>query len=202
MAADLTIVNLSLANLGQNVLTQTELTANGKPSAVAANLWWDPCFKEVMGANNWSFATVTASLAALDIEDFEWDYVYSYPAVTLAMSSMWTVYNDATVNSKDSQEFCVKYVPTLGVTAIFSNLQYACAEYTYKVTDTSLWTSNFITAFSYRLAAAMAISITGAGDKGVAAGQTYNSLISDAKRLSFSEKKKTESVANKYIDCR
>ncbi len=200
----LQIINLSLVNLGQNVITQAQLTANAHPSAIAANLWWEPCRDEVLGANNWSFATVTLALTALDITDLEWEYVYSYPAVTLAVSSMWNVYNEATFDKKDAQEFTVKYIPTLAVTAIFTNLDYAYAEYTYKVTDTTLWTNQFVMAFSYRLSAAMANSITGASQLGIAASQMYTNLISDAKRLSFSEKPKKDSSQNdcKYIKAR
>lgn len=198
----LQIINLSLVNLGQNVITQALLTANVHPSAIAANLWYEPCRDEVLGANNWSFATVTQTLTALAITDSQWDFVYAYPTVSLCASSMWKVFNDATIDTSDQQEFTVKYVPTLGVTAIFSDLATAYAEYTYKVTDTTLWTNEFIMAFSYRLSAAMAKSITGASDNGVLASQTYNNLISEAKRLSFSEKKKKPDEDCKYINVR
>ena len=199
---ELGIINLSLVNLGQNVITQAQLTANAHPSAVAANLWFEPCRDEVLGANDWSFATVTQSLTALDIEDVKWDYVYSSPAVTLAASSMWSVYNDATVTIKDQQEFTVRYIPTLGVTAIFTDLPNAIAEYTYKVSDTTLWTNEFVMAFTYRLAAAMALTITGAKDKGLEAMQIFNGMISDAKRLSFYEKPKKDEKSCGYVDCR
>lgn len=199
---NLQIINLSLVNLGQNVITQAQLTANAHPSAVAANLWWEPCRDEVLGANNWSFATVTQVLTALDITDSQWDYVYSYPAVTLAVSSMWKVFNDGTAATSDEQEFTVKYIPTLGVTAIFTDLDDAYAEYTYKVTDTTLWTNEFNMAFSYRLSAAMAKMITGASDLGTAAMAIYNGLISEAKRLSFSEKPKKPEENCGYINTR
>lgn len=198
----LQVINLSLVNLGQNVITQAQLTANALPSAVAANLWWEPCRDEVLGANNWSFATVTLSLTALDINDVKWDYCYAYPTVSLCASSMWNVYNDATSTTKDQQEFTVRYIPTLGVTAIFSDLDSAIAEYTYKVTDTTLWTNEFIMAFSYRLSAAMAMSLTGAKDKGIEAMQLFNGLISEAKRLSFSEKPKKNDEDCGYINAR
>lgn len=198
----LQIINLSLVNLGQNVITQAQLTADAHPSAVAANLWYEPCRDEVLGANNWSFATVTQTLSALDIDDYKWDYVYSSPAVTLAVSTIWNVFNESTADIKDAQEFERRYIPTLGVTAIFSDLEDACAEFTYKVTDTTLWTTEFIMAFSYRLASAMAKSITGAGENGIAAGQIYNSLISEAKRLSFSEKPKKDGEDCSYINAR
>lgn len=196
----LQLINLSLVNLGQNVITQAQLTANAHPSAVAANLWWEPCRDEVLGSNNWSFATVTATLSALDIDDARWDYVYSYPVS--AVSSMWYVYNDATASIRDQQEFTVRYIPTLGVSAIFSDLDEAKVEYTYKVTDTTMWSPQFIMAFTYRLAAAMAMSITGAGDKGLQAAQTFNGLIAEAKRLSFYEKPKKPDEDCKYINAR
>lgn len=191
------IINLSLVNLGQNVITQAQLTANAHPSAVAANLWWEPCRDEVLGSNNWSFATVTEALSALSIDDDKWAYCYSYP--TLAVSSMWSIFNSCTAYTKDLQEFTVRCIPTLGISAIFSDLDGARAEYTYKVTDTTKWSNEFNMAFSYRLSAAMAISLTGAAEKGLQAGQTYNSLIGEAKRLSSSEKPKVPAEDCKYI---
>ncbi len=196
----LQIINLSLNVLGQNTITQAQLDANAHPSAVAANLWWAPCRDEVQGANNWSFATVTESLTAYNKDDSQWDFVYAYP--TMAVSTMWRVFNEGTASTADSQKFTVKNIPTLGVSAIFTDLQYAIAEYTYKITDTSLWTNNFNMAFVYRLAAAMAITITGSGDKGIAASQAYNNLLSEAKRLSFSEKNSKPDDSNSYIAAR
>jgi glycyl-tRNA synthetase alpha subunit len=198
----LQIINLSLSTLGQATISQAQLTADAHPSAVAANDWYEPCRDEVLGANNWSFATVTQALTALDVDDIKWEYCYSYPDVTLAVSTMWHVYNEATANTKDQQEFTVKYIPTLAVTAIYTDLEDAYAEYTYKVTDTTLWTTQFVMALVYRLASAMAVTLTGAKDKGIEAGQLYNVMISDAKRLSFSEKPKKEEMECKYIEAR
>lgn len=194
------IVNLSLNILGQNTITSAQLTADAHPSAVAANIWWTPCRDEVLGSSNWSFATVTESLVAYDIDDSEWDFVYQYP--TLTVSSIWRIWNDGSIGNSDKQEFTVKHIPTLGVSAVYTDLEDAYVEYTYQVTDTSLWSTQFVMAFAYRLAAAMAISLTGAKDKGIEAAATYNGLISEAKRLGFSEKKKRPDSQSAYIDAR
>lgn len=196
----LDIVNLSLVNLGQNVITQAQLDANVHPSAVVANLFWQPCRDEALGDSNWSFATVTQTLSALNISDSEWNFCYAYP--TLTVSSMWNVFNDSTVEEKNAQEYAIKYIPTLTVSAIFSNLDVAIAEYTYKVTTTTIWSVKFCIALSYKLSAAMAMSLTGDKDKSTTAGLIYNSLIGDAKRLSFSEKPKTNQTPSAYINAR
>lgn len=194
------IVNLALSHLGQGTITSAQLTADVHPSAVQANIFWVPCRDEVLGESNWPFATVTLALSSLDIDDYEWDYVYSYP--TLAVSTMWNIFNEATLNTKDDQEYAVKHVPTLGVSAIFCDLEDAIAEYTYKVTDTSLWSTKFVMAFSYRLAASMAKSLTGDNQLGVTMTQLYNSILGEAKRLNNSENRKKPDHANKYIDAR
>lgn len=197
----LQIVNLALAHLGQLAITQSELDNNSNPTAIAANAFWVPCRDEVLGESDWPFATVTQSLSALDnLSDSEWDFIYSYP--TLTVSSIWNVFNDATIDDKAKQEFTVKFVIATGSLAIYSNLDDAIAEYTYKVTDPSIWSNKFVMAFSYRLAASMAIPVAGDAAKGLELRDIYNAILSEAKRLESSEKIKVPPQGSKYIDAR
>lgn len=201
MAADLTIVNLALSRFGQAKLTQTELTADVHPSAVAANTFWTSCLNEVMGETDWSFATVTLGLSSLgEDQTGEWDFIYSRP--TLSVSTIFNVFNTATTDTKTEQEFEVKHIPTLGISAIYTDLDEAIAEYTFLVTNTSLWSAKFVTAFSYRLAAEMCVTVTGDAAKAINLMNVYSAFISEAKRLAQSEKKKSEEESSRYRNSR
>lgn len=196
----LQIVNLALGNLGMPAITQAQLTASVHPSAVAANLYWEPCRDEVLGEHNWSFATSTLGLSAISTTDSVWEYVYSYP--TLAVGSVWAVYNDGTTEDRDEQEFEVKYYATTGVRAIYSNLDSAYAEFTYKVTDPEIWSTNFSLAFSYRLASSMALPLMGDASIGLKMMDIYNGMIQEAKRIGGREKVKKPNQPSSYIDAR
>lgn len=201
MAADLTTVNLALSRFGQAKITQAQLNADVHPSAVAANTFFDSCRDEVLGESNWPFATVTMALSSLgEDQTGEWVYIYSYP--TLAMSSIFNCFNLATVDSKSEQEFEVKHIPTLGVSAIYTDLDDAIAEYTYQVTNTALWSKKFITALSYRLAAELCMTITGDAKKSLELMSIYNAFLGEAKRLGNSEKRKVVKETSRYGDSR
>lgn len=201
MAADLTIVNLALSRFGQSKITQALLTADVHPSAVAANTFYDADRDEVLGESDWPFATVTLGLSSLgEDQTGEWAYLYSRP--TLAVSSIFNVFNSATTDTKTEQEFEVRHVPTLGASVIYSDLSEAIAEYTYPVTTTSLYSHKFKTAFSYRLAVDLCMAITGDAKKTGDLLQFYNMLISEAKRLGHTEKRKVDDQKSRYADSR
>lgn len=196
----LEIINLALAHLGYGKITQSQLDADGIPQAQYANIFWEPCANDVLGEHDWSFATATQSLSSLDINDAKWDYCYTYP--TLSVSAVWSVYNEATVDKQDEQDFERRHVPTLGLSVIFSNNDEAIAKYTYSVTDPELWDNKFVMAFSYRLAASMAIAIGADEQKSIAMSNLYNSILPEAKRLNSSEKIRVPNKPQKYIDSR
>lgn len=201
MAADLTIVNLALSRFSQAKITQALLTADVHPSAVAANTFWSTCLNEVLGESDWPFATVTLGLSSLgEDQTGEWSYIYSRP--TLSVSAVFNVFNTATTDTKTEQEFEVRHIPSLGVSVIYTDLEQAIGEYTYLVTNTSLWSSKFITAFSYRLAAEICIPVTGDANKAINLMNIYNVFISDAKRLGHTEKRKSTEGSSEYINAR
>lgn len=196
----LQVINLALAHMGNKAITQAQLTAGVVPEAVAANTFWEPCRDEVLGESRWSFATATMALSAIDTTDPLWDYIYSYP--TTSVGSIWAVYDDYTVKEKEEQEFEVKYYTTTGVRAIYTNLDDAYAEYTYKVTDPAVWSDKFAMAFSYRLASSMSMYLTGDAQKGMQLMEIYNGILGEAKRIGNSEKVKVPPQTSKYQDAR
>src|SRR5215510_4082152 len=59
---DLTTVNTALLLLGENALTQTQLTTQSLATAqIMANLW-TPTLDEALQSHNWNFATVRAGI--------------------------------------------------------------------------------------------------------------------------------------------
>lgn len=91
---------------------------------------------------------------------------------------------------------------TWNTKVILTNLEEAYAEYTYLVTDTTLWDSKFVMALSYRMAASMAHILLGDATKGEKLMGVYNLVLQEAKRISFSEKRKKPIQTSGYQNSR
>ena len=197
----LQIINLALVHQGSATLTQSALDNLSDPASLAANVLWEPCRDEVLGSARWSFATVTQTLSVIDnIIDAEYDYVYTHP--TLSVGAIWCVFNEGSVDTKEDNEFELRYAPTLTLSVIYTNEADAIAEYTYKVTSPAVWSDSFNMAFSYLLASRMCAATTGDVDKSLKLGQIYSSLISDSKRIGASEKRKKPKETSNYLNAR
>lgn len=193
MVSQVQIINRALAHLGMNPITNIQ---SDTPSAIVANQFWEQCRDDVFSEHRWPFANVQVNLALVTDEISGWEFVYGYPA---KCARLFNVFNEGTISEKDIQEFEVVYISSSNKRVVCTNLDEAIGEYTYKVSDTSIWDSKFITAFSYRLASEMAHSLIGDVDKGLKLMQIYNAFISDAKRLSYQEKiKKPTRVSSAY----
>jgi hypothetical protein len=188
----LDIVNLALNHLGMRSLSN--LTGSD-PSTTAANVYWEPCRDDVLRESSWPFANVVEALDMVtttlswSVTDNipDWSYAYEYPANAM---NIWNVFDEATIDNKQEQNYQVRYDPTLGEKIILSDLYDPWGEYTYKITEPSKWDSKFVMAFSYRLAATMAHQLTGDASLGLKMMDLYNVILSEAKRLGHSEKVK------------
>jgi len=227
MSSKVQIANLALQQLGMNPISA--LTDNQNPTVRAINHAFDPTRDALFGEHRWPFATTIGVLAELTTTEVEndggflvegflstpflsvgrtpdpdslvagWLYVYAYPSKA---ATVWAVFNEATAEEKDTQEFDTVFLPGPNKRAIVSNLEEAYCEYTYKVQDTSIWSSTFIVAFSFRLAAMMAHTLLGDVQKGLKLMEISNAYVNEAKRVSWSEKVKKPSQVSGYQNCR
>lgn len=188
MTADLTICNMALGHLGEQALTQAQLTANTVPSAKACNTFFTPTILDLFREHKWPFADAQLSLNASSVDVTPWAAVYDYPTQNCA--AVWSVYDESTADKKDEQDFEIKYDPTTGAKVICSNLEEALADYTHIVTDTSLWDSKFVFAASYRLASVMASTLGVDANKALGFFQLSSAMIGSAKRIGSVEQKK------------
>lgn len=190
------IVNMALTHLGMKGITALTET---NPSAVAANNYYDPCRDDVLAESAWPFALTQEALVATTDTVLGWSYVYAYPPKAMGL---WWVFDEGTVGQKNEQEFETKYIISGNKRVVCSNLSPAYAEYTYKVEDTTLYHPKFVIALSYRLAAAMAHTLTGGPDLGIKMTELYNMILSEAKRLSNYEKMKKPTQTSSSVNSR
>lgn len=202
------IANLTLSHLGQKPLTTdiaTDVAANN-PSAVAINTHWGPVRNDLFREFKWPFANVIQPMqiqTGVNQDMYpEWLYFYVY---TANAATVWYVFDSATVEEKEEQAYEVVYNPTLNKRVIccnVTNTSSAFNEYTYNVTDTTLWDTKFVIAFSYRLASAIAKTLTGDGAIGEKLMLISNGIISEAKRIASHEKKKKPKQSQSTINAR
>jgi hypothetical protein len=151
----------------------------------------------INGAQYYSCNTAHTASAAFTTDIAYWDdasplyagkwlYAYSYPSNCIAM---WHVYNSGTPDKDNGEQFRVLYDSVHTAKVILTDCELALGEYTFDVTDTTMFDANFVTAFALRLAFDMAPNLT--GDDNVAAGmlKLFNIAISEAERMSSYEAK-------------
>lgn len=196
MSSKIEICNLTLRHFGMKRITSL---TDGNPSANILNDFFDVSRDDVYREFMWPFASVQKLLATATEEIVGWNYVYAYP---IQAATIWNVYNESTVKNKEEQDFEVMYSPDNNRKIICSNLSVAYADITYKISDTTLFDPKFVMALSYKLAAMTAHDLTGDIEKGQVMLEAYQGVISEAKRISYIERKKKITLTSSQIEAR
>lgn len=181
-APGLDIINLALRNVAQQKITQVQLDANSTPQTQAALDCWAFALKETLVGYDWGFARVEEALtviAAATFEPVNYEYAYVRPASCLAIRR---IFNASTSEKTISEKYAEMYDVTNALVRIVTDIEDAYIRYTYYLTDTTLYSSYFNTAFSHRLSAAIVVALN--GDEETAKGQIaiFNTVISEAHR--------------------
>jgi hypothetical protein len=195
--SDISICNLALAHLGQKPITSlTEATE----SARALNRIYEISRDVVLRAKDWKFATVKAALVEVSDEDVPgWVYVYAYPSKCLCVRK---IFDD--IESKDPQklEYEVMYIPSIGQKVICCDSEDAYIEYTYQLSDSTIFDVSLINAFSFLLAAQVGKPLTGNDDIAKLMLQIYGNMVSDAGRVNDGEKYIKPAQTSSFEDSR
>lgn len=200
MSTKLEIFNMALAHLGMKSVASTTGT---DPSTVAANAFYQPSLDDLFREARLPFCTLLAELTTSTATVVGYDYVYEYPTNA---ATVWSVFDEGTVDRREQQEFEVMLAlvgtASTETKVVCSNLADAYGEYTYKVTDTSLFDPKFTLAFSYRLASNMAHTLIGDVEKGLKLLEISNAILSEAKRINSVEKIKKPIQESGYVNSR
>jgi hypothetical protein len=153
---------------------------------------WDSSRKESLRGHDWSFGTVVAVLATSSYATVttagmyagDYLYAYQYPSNCLAM---WHVYNENLKDKSVGEDFRELYDPTNSQRVIVSNTPDALGEYTFDVTDPQFYDANFVTVLSYRLAADLAMPLTGDPNLAITMMKVFTEMMNDAERMSSYE---------------
>ena len=203
--ATLDICNLALGHLKCRKISSL---SENSVEAVECNLYYEPSRREALKGHDWDFALVVKLIGLSstyptqgpnNLYAARWTYAYVAPANAVAV---WHIYNEQTKNKTVGEDFRQIYDDTNNQIIVLTNCADAYAEYTFDLSDTTLFSPDFVMAVSYILAGKMAPGLT--GDDAIAEGWLKKGLVamSEAERMSSYESQTTETKSSSYEDSR
>lgn len=183
------ICNKAIGILGAKPIAALTEQSN---NAIRLNAVYDTVRDSVLRAHAWGFATMIESLAQISGETVAgWTYLYAKPSQCVKINKVFT---DDSATNPNPTEFEEMRSPVSGVGAVACNDSPAYIKYTFRVDDPTLYSSDFIECFAYKLAGETAYLITGNADFGRAVDAIYDKKVSEAKRNDASGKNVDPSV--------
>lgn len=193
------ICNMALSHLGvgKEIASLTEASQE----AAACNRFYEQTLDEMLRVFNWGFATkiIAAELVEQDPNE-EWTFAYRYPTDCLNVRRVLSG------SRNDHRQSRVPYKISSSDEGglIFTDLEEAEIEYTFRQTNPQYYTPGFTMAFSYLLAARIAPRVTG-GDPfklQQAALQMYDMTLSQEKARTANEEQPDEVQESEFIRAR
>jgi len=195
MATKTNICNMAIAHLGTskaigNIDTDTSV------EGITCKLFYDEARKATLKDFPWDFATKEAALGLVEeLDDQEWDYSYRYPSDCIQMRRIKSGIRN------DHRQSIVPYKLIRDNTGllIYSDEENAEAEYTEDIDAASFFPSDFVLAFSYRLAYFLAPTLA-RGDTGLKREmiQYYKMEIAQAQANALNEEKLDEEPGSEF----
>jgi len=188
------IINLALARIG---VASIERLDEASEAARQTRAFYDHVRRTVLRKYPWSFACRRVELALLPQSPDAYTFAYRQPTDALYVRRL---YEKGSKEPWDKKHY--KCTSDKEGRVIFTNIEYAEAEYTADITDTSMFDDGFIEALSWKLAAEVAFSLTGKQDIATNAIQGYNAYFQEAAGEDAAEDMEPEEYVNRLAMAR
>lgn len=210
MASEVQICNLALSRVGARRISS--LGENTKEAKECNKIYTDTR-DFVLAAHDWGFARKHATLAAISTPTYPgWDYAYAYPTDCLAARRIkndtgstspiaYSLEEDRYMNV-GKVEFEIRATAALDGKVILTNEPEAVMIYTARVTDSNLFSAEFIDAFAYRLASDLAVPLRADTRKSDTHFRKYTFLIGSAQASSANEGYEKPDGGNSFVNAR
>jgi hypothetical protein len=174
------ICNMALDHVGTR--STIEAITEESTEAKKCNLWYDYSRLQVLEDFNWNFARKRLTMAAHgdDPPSGIWTYRYQYPADCVKIREV------EHANGIDSPPFEVEMSED-GTKSVLTNAEDAILVYTFDQTTPEFFSSKFVDALSWKLAAHIAFSLTGKRAIVQDALRTYEVVLRSAMAANASE---------------
>jgi len=151
MASDVDICNMALAHLGEDGVVVSITPPDGSAEAGHCARFFGLARTEALEMHSWAFATKRVALAALTNDGTAWGYKFALPSGCVKVRKVlpYGVYDETKSMEyvvEGQSLYCQDEAPTL--------------IYTWSITDTTKYTSGFLSCFSYLLGSYVAGPIT------------------------------------------
>lgn len=154
-SSDTVVANLALGHLG--VGTEIAVLSEKSSEAAACRRFFTQVQDELLRGFAWSFAGRFAALALVEATPTdEWAFSYRYPSDALAIRRILS----GTRNDSRQSRVPFKVISDADGLLIYTDMQDAQIEYTVRAEDVLRWPPDFVMAFSFRLAAYIAPTLT------------------------------------------
>ena len=216
MANEVSICNRALTHIrARTIQSLSESTREAR----ACNTFFEDTRDSVLEDFPWNFASKEQALAELSGESFSgWDHVYQYPSDCVKAREIYNSLSqirhqrvlipggeyitEVTRVQADKIEFEIKVKSDFSSRVLLTNQDEAILFYTARVTNPTVFSSEFVDAFSVRLAAELAISIKGNANLRTSLMTHYLTLINQAEASDANEGHKDPSVRNSFVEAR
>ncbi|HAO1322245.1 TPA: hypothetical protein IHD35_000564 [Escherichia coli] len=199
MASVIEICNRALSNIGNN-RNINSLTEASK-EAGQCSLHFDACRDAALSDFDWNFATKRLALADTDNPPPDWAYAYQYPTDCVRISEIMVPgvrYPTAAMRIQYEVGADTDGTGKL----IYTDQPAAWLKYIARVTDVNMFDAIFMEALSWRLAAAINMSITGNADLGIFALNMYKQAINNAGSHSMNESQEPQPPVDEFTAAR
>ena len=195
MVSKLSICNLALAHLGQapiSSLTQEDERAR------RLNLFYEPVRDEILRAHNWGFAEAVCTLTLVTPpQERTGGFLYQYPGQALFVRRVF-----AAQAPQQALYFQVFFDESTQMRVLQVACAQACAQYTRRITDETLFDASFVKVFSLALACDLAVTLTSDFQL---AGQLFNKYqlcLEEARRANMSERFEVTASQDTFTEAR
>lgn len=175
MSSIVEICNMALGHIGMKSISSVD---EASENARKCKLFYEPLRDTVLRGCAWNFATAYEELAVLDESIPGWRLLYSQPNRCLSVRK---VFSESSLTNPIPVNHKIILSPDSKVKAIAADLEGAWVEFTYQVTDPSMFDAQFIEALSYRLGAALAQPLAGNIQMGQGLLQMSTTIMDSAK---------------------
>lgn len=190
MSSQVTICNQSLLRIGSDTINDID---EESAEAEACKMFYDDVRKSVLRAHPWNFATKTVDLGQDETALTGWTYAYTLPADCLRAVKIVPV-----TTSVDPLQFEIRQRTLVTEQDVPLTLLYV-----FDQTDEGAFDHRFVEAFSYRLAADLAMALTGNMHMQQQQYSLYQTVLADARGVDAGERRSTnDDIGMDFINAR
>lgn len=196
MATDVSICNMALGHI-KSKSTIAALDEQNSSEASKCNLFYTQARDETLEEFNWHFAKRTAVLSTIGTAPLGWIYAYAYPSDCIAVRKILTKYRTG-----EPVPYEIAHSELSDSLVILTDEEAAQIEYTKRVSNTTLFSSKFVTALSHKIASYIAMPLSGKFELRDANIKLFNIEISKARASSLNQEQKDVSPDAEWITAR